>query len=313
MRLKIPAKALLFGEYGVLSGGKALVCLLSNLFFDIEINIHAHINNPDHDDTKNTHITIKSTFFKNGVCEFDLHANSTDRSITNTSQESEHNQEKTFFENTLIPWIETLKNHNIEIVIHQSFPPDLGFGSSSALITALCYALFVHMYGYHPKITDEQLWKKIRETLHCVQGTASGYDVGVQLAHVIESHKNTSNIQSQSVKKSFWIYQNQHETIVPQITPWQILNEQTDLSWLGGFVRTNVYSDTKKVLKSFSKFSAQEKSFFMTQHANIAEQFLKCPNQKTLITCMNQSVELAKQQNIFCGMKSLPFREWKNT
>lgn len=310
MRLKIPAKALLFGEYGVLAGGRALVRLLPHLFFDIEINIKKrseHIKNSA--SNTSTYVYVKSDFFKQGFCEFSLNAQTINR-----IDASEQNPEQKFFENILMPWSDELKNHDMMICIHDSFAPDLGFGSSSSILTALSYTLFVHFYDSKPQITDENLWEKVRTSLSYTQGTASGYDVGVQLAHVIANMTNKKD--TDILQTSFWIYKNQSHTIVPHIEQWHAFDNTSNLNWLGSFVKTNIYSDTKKVLKKFSTLSEHEKVFFMTEHAKIAEEFLNSPNQDTLIKCMNRSVALAKKQGIYCEtdmtkeliLKNIPFK-----
>lgn len=323
MRVKIPAKAMLFGEYGVLAGGKALVCLLPNIFFDIEIDTKSlslkneTLSSESVSEFEHTHIFVKSDFFKNGFCDFYLKSEqilSSDSAVSSRGLIA-GSSESTFFKNALTPWAEHLKSCKINITIHQSFPPDLGFGSSSSIITALSYALFCFVYEHAPTITDECLWTKIRDSLRFAQGTASGYDVGVQMAHVIESHnKNDSKVQTN--KPSFWIYQNQSTTHVPHIQLWTQLDHEPHLSWLGCFVKTEIYSDTKKAVKTFTNLSQDDKTFFMTEHTKIAETFLHSPNKETLIKCMDQSITLAKQQDIFVETeltqtlisKNIPFK-----
>lgn len=295
LNLKVPAKALLFGEYGVLYDGKALVCLLPNMFFDIGIDVVRHAED---DGFHNTHVVVKSDFFENGLHEFVLN-----NSTLDACRAKEEKKGSLFFERILLPWSEHLQNCKLVITIHQSFPMDLGFGSSSAIIAAISYALFVFVNNCQPDIENEFLWKKIRGSLREIQSMASGYDVGVQLAGVIP--RLDRGIQPQP---SFWIYQNQKNTRVPNIKPWTLPSAPLSDDGIGiakewgCFVKTNVYSDTAKAVKKFSEYTEAEKSFFVDEHKKIAETFLSAPHRDSLVACMNQSVELAKKQGILADI-----------
>ena len=61
IELNIPAKALLFGEYGLLYGGKGVGCVLPSINFEVHVCIT---------DSHETRVIVESRFFEAGKEEF---------------------------------------------------------------------------------------------------------------------------------------------------------------------------------------------------------------------------------------------------
>lgn len=264
--LNIPAKALLFGEYGLLYGGEGVGCVLPSINFEVQINIT---------DSHESRVIVESRFFEAGKEEFEFSTPAPDR----------------YFYKALLPWKEHLKNKLLYIRVKKSFSPSLGFGSSASMITAISFALTQFVTGKPPSLTSPYLWKYIRQSLENIQGISSGYDVGIQLAYLTSTNGsvawNTNNL--------FWIYQNTN-TLVPSLK--QLKLDENLISQLGCFIKTHIYSDTKKVLKKFSEFSAEEKQNFANQHTKIAQAFLENPTFEQIKSCMDASRNVSSQQQI---------------
>ncbi len=264
--LNIPAKALLFGEYGLLYKGVGVGCVLPNINFEVQIQIK---------DSHESRVIVESRFFEGGKDEFVF---------------EEKNQDRYFYK-ALLPWQKHLENKLLYIKVKKSFSPSLGFGSSAAMITAISYALTQYVTGKKPSLSSPYLWSYIRQSLKNVQGISSGYDVGLQLAYLLNSKGsvtwNTNNL--------FWTFQNT-DTAVPKITPLSL--EQDLIPQLGCFIKTHVYSDTTKVLGSFASLSEENKKHYSSEHTKIAESFLQNPNFENLIQCMQTSRVVSAEQKI---------------
>ena len=139
--LCIPAKAILFGEYGVLYGGKAVAVT----FFDHCFNISLKIKRLE----ENSSIKIKSDFFSNQNIQFSIHDNN----------ENKNNDPNIFFFSNLIkPWNSYLENCELNIEIQKSFSPSLGFGSSSALIAGISAGLWELIYQNKEYLNKIEFW-----------------------------------------------------------------------------------------------------------------------------------------------------------
>jgi mevalonate kinase len=270
LHLSIPAKALLFGEYGVLYSGKAIAATFFNTYFHINIHIQKV--------TQDESISIKSDFFPNKIIQFQ-------RSFLNDKMISLRDRNIFFFFNLLKPWYESLKSYKLEIHIEKSFHPSLGFGSSSALIAGISRGLWQLIYNNEEYLTHALFWKKIRESIKNIQGNGSGYDIAVQLIASQENHINQ--------KLNLWVFQNNKESDIPYIEKLISIDNITNF---GCFISTNIYSDTTKAIKTFQ--IEKNKLNYAKQHSEIANWFLLNQTLENLKIGMEKSLKIAKQQGI---------------
>lgn len=270
LHLSIPAKALLFGEYGVLYGGKAIAVTFFSNCFHISIKIQKI--------TEDETVTVQSEFFPRKFIQFPIHE------LSNNSF-SKNDTNIFFFGNLLRPWKKVLKSCKLEIYIEKSYPPALGFGSSSALIAGVSRGLWELIYQNKEYLNSPLFWKNIRDSIKNIQGNGSGYDVAVQLA--------ASQNNPLDNKTKLWIFQNKKESPIPSIQSF-IPNE--DISKYGCFLSTNIYSNTTQAIKMFQ--NEKNKLDFAKKHTSLANWFLLNHSVEDLKIGMEKSLKIANQQRI---------------
>lgn len=271
VQIYTPAKALLFGEYGVLLGGKAIVVTFFDFYFHVSLTLKQQV-------ALNS-IIVKSKFFENEILQFSL----TSSNSLNTIKD---NKNLFFFFQLLQPWQEHLNNYQLEIEILHSYSPALGFGSSSAIIASVSKGLWQLFYNNTEKFLESSLfWEKVRQSLLNIQTSGSCYDVAVQLA---ASHNNRTK---QPTK--LWLFQNQKNSCIPKIEPFSI---NIPIKNLGCFIATQIYSETTHALKIFSQDA--KKLDYATKHSAIANKFQDCKNLQEVAALLDNSLALSKEQNI---------------
>ncbi|WP_186645740.1 hypothetical protein [Fluviispira vulneris] len=263
----VPAKAMLFGEYGVLYSGRAIALTFYQHTFHIDIHLQ-----PTQSDGK---VTVKSSFFTENPLEFKL----------TESLNSKDNRDLNFFKNLLFPWKQNLQNKDLQIEIKNSFNPDLGFGSSSALIAGISKGLWLLLFNEKDFMNNEEFWKAVRESLNCIQGSGSCYDVAVQLA------ASQENIPFD--KTQLWLFQNRQESSIPIIENFTLSDS---IENYGFFIKTRVYSDTSKIVKGFQSQENREKH--ASEHALLADKFIEDSSLLNTIYLMKMSLEIAQRQNL---------------
>ncbi|WP_158996894.1 hypothetical protein [Pigmentibacter ruber] len=269
VNVKIPAKAMLFGEYGVLNHGKAIAVTFDQYFFKFNIKVSSNFKD-------SSLIKIKSDFFSSKEIEF---------SSKELELKTPLDKKTLFFIKLLQPWYCYIKNRNIEISILNSYSPSLGFGSSSAIISGIAVAFNSIFLDNKPIFSNPIFWKNIRQSIINVQGKGSGYDVAVQLAHYLS--------QSENEPIQFWVFQNQEDSEIPNITKFK---PKDDINLYGCFLKTNIYSDTKKAIYIFSQDNKKEE--FANSHTKLAESFINDSSIKNLNYLMKSAQVIASKQNI---------------
>lgn len=280
LEIKIPAKALLFGEYGVLNNGKAIAISFNHYFFHMSFRI-------ENSEQNNAKINIISDFFRDKKVSF-----STDELLKPSIQDSNI----LFFINLLQPWSNFLESKNLTIKIFNSYSPQLGFGSSSALIAGTSYAFNKLFLNDKEIFLNEDLWFKIRQSIKNIQQKGSGYDVAIQLA-AIQTQSNVNN------NVSFWQFQNKQYSVIPEVTKF---TPTENTHSYGCFIKTNIYSDTKKAIQSF--MSNMEKETFAHLQMQLVENFIMNSRLENVKQLMNKSLNLATLQKIIPDNSS-SFRE----
>jgi mevalonate kinase len=280
-QLTVPAKGLLFGEYGVLLGYPAIAVT----FFDPHFEIYFQLL----DTPSKSEIIIESDFFASGFFSFSYD----DIPVEN------------FFYQLMLPWRNYLLQKKLKIEIKKSYPSSLGFGSSSALIAALNLFLFRYFFieNKNPNLNENILdnknfWSFIRHSIQSVQGKGSGYDVAVQLYA----------LQNSSVNFTVWEFQNINNNDIPKVKKLQIPNHL--LSQYGCFLKTNIYSDTKKILAKH--FTSNDKESFSQKNGLLAQQYLNdysIDNLKNLMLDSQNLFPLFDDLSIYKEkLKGIPFK-----
>jgi len=262
----VPAKAMLFGEYAVLQNFPAVAVTLTKHHFIIRVSLSPKGNST---------VNVKSAYFPSGEFHFSL---------------KENNNE--FFANLLLPWKKYLSEFNISIEILKSFDKNLGFGSSSAIISAVSLSLYEYFFGIKNCLQDEMFWKYVRQSIAQIQGKGSGYDVGVQLAAILHAEQSLC----------CWSFQNKTNTSVPIIKKLNIPPEV--LKQYGCFLKTHVYANTKKLL------STTINSEFIKTSGEFAKSFLQnysVQNLQILMSSQNYN-SVDELQKIITKLNGIMFK-----
>ena len=282
MIVKVPAKAMLFGEYGVLYGFPSVAITFYNYFFEIRLDIQP---------SEIPNVFVQSSFFAEGSIQFTLFEKPKESSL--------------FFYHLLFPWKEELKAYSVLIEVVSSFSSSLGFGSSSALIAGCSYLLSQFF-----KTPPHDMWLKAQNSLRQIQGKGSGYDVAVQLGALFLGEKRDVR---------FWIYTSSsignnkieealnHKEIsieediflkrIDYAIPLRFLSYPGDSSQLGCFVFSGLYSNTVKSLLQFE--GEERKEHWAALHGEIAQDFIQNPTLENLSVLMKKSLSFAKEQELF--------------
>jgi hypothetical protein len=277
-RVTVPAKAMLFGEYGVLKGGPAVAVSLPQFVFVCEFEF---LKRRD----EKFALCVESEFLPNGKLSVALSDFDTPSQFLS--------RDARFFAGACAPWKELFDNYFVEMKVLRSFAPSLGFGSSSALIAAI-HRTFARVVGGAAGFFDEKIfWQRIFDSLNRVQGGGSGYDVAVQ-SRALWFHD-----QEQCSSVRAWRYDRCEE--VPSLGELCI----PDLSDFGFFLASHVYSDTSHAIKTCAR-----ETRFLDGHAHIAQAFLENPGSGALVDLMSQSRSLAREQGILPSVNNgTPFAE----
>jgi mevalonate kinase len=264
--ITVPAKGMLFGEYGVLHGFPAITALFSPPHFHIQLSWQR---------SSQPTVRVKSDFFSS-------------REIVFSPKDplAPQEQEAVFFYQLLHPWRAELSRHSVDIEILHSFSPSLGFGSSSALIAGISTAFFGF---YHPQkqdpLSSPLFWQKISESIQATQGKGSGYDVASQAFALVHKQKN-----------ALLSYEPAHANEnhgVPQINVVPLSLQE--IKKMGCFVKTGIYAETKAILQK--QIDSQKK--FAHQHGTLAQRFLTQPHPEYLKFLLNDAKEIALAQGLF--------------
>ncbi len=291
--VKVPAKGMLFGEYGVLSGYPAVAVTFPECHFQIDFEWHNA--SPDR-----PALEVESAFLPENSLhiqtEFlnELQRMKVQNDVPFLRHLYPHSlRHQCFFTALLFPYLHLFQTHSLKVCIRNSFAPELGFGSSSALLAAFHQVL----YGAHEKgceksfaqdgnflqdmLSSENFWHKIWTSLAMAQGGGSGYDVACQLA------------AGQSAGTQMWVYE---KGLVPKIRqiPHVQAGKKIDL---GVFLATGICSDTALEIQNFRK-NALKSADFSKRHGKIALDFLENPCNEVLPELMRRSREISFEQGI---------------
>lgn len=240
---------MLFGEYGVLRGGRAAVVGLPSHRFEVAFEF-SHSEHPQ--------VKFSSEFLKNTIV---LDGNEIEHLLWEGGDNELRN-----LACYLHGFRDALQGFALHARVRRSFEPELGFGTSSALLTAFQWALC----QWSSAAGDPE---RLYAALQLLQGRGSGYDVAVQTwcvehsepksAPVLLSFENKAKDKSGDTALSF----------MPRVEPVAV--QSSELRGLGCFVSTGVHSETRKVLNEESRH-ARSPAFYDFQKS-WAESFLREP------------------------------------
>jgi mevalonate kinase len=275
--LEVPAKAMLFGEYGVLHGGGAVAALLPSHCFRIEFQLSDEIHSSD------SGVEVESRFFNESVWL----PSAMIQNFSLLPKDSESRKISCYVSG----FADQLKKRKLKVRVLGSFSSSLGFGSSSALIVAFQKALahfFGAMNGVSSSRSDIADPEKLYQALLDLQGKGSGYDVAVQ-SWAVEQKKLLSPAVTFFRNKAF-----AERRFAPEVSEIDI--PPSELKRLGCLVRTGVTSDTTRVLKSTA--ALQNNIDFCAAQSLFAEQFRNSPTAENAIDLCRKSALTAQQTGL---------------
>ncbi|NBX15895.1 MAG: hypothetical protein EBR09_00865 [Proteobacteria bacterium] len=268
--VKVPAKAMLFGEYGVLRGGAAVTAILPAHSFRVGFTL------TDAHETADCGIEFESALFSESVVvQAELLGNP-----ECFPANSDHRKLCCY----VTGFADRLKNKKLKVRVLESYSPALGFGSSSALIVAFQRALGYFFNTPENDVTPQNLYRSLLN----LQGKGSGYDVAAQSWAVAQDQTDSPRVT---------YFRNTGFAggeFVPEVN--QIPVSLSELKKLGCFVRTGVLSDTTAILKQTSQL--QNLNEFCALQSECASRFLSMPTAENAAELCRRSAVSAQQAGL---------------
>lgn len=271
--VEVPAKAMLFGEYGVLQGGSAVVFLIDSIRKKVRFEL------TDSCGVDEAVCIFESAFFENPVTikKDDL------RRLPTEQSESEGRNLSCY----LNGFFEFLDHRMLSAQVMECFSPSLGFGSSSALLVAFQMALsrFTSDADHESELLTSEYWERIYRALLLLQRKGSGYDVATQSWAVARNECGRSRVVQFS--NPAWMVQEFH----PQVQ--EISLSDAELGQLGCFVKTGVRSDTRSVLQTVARKNWPAE--FYLRQARWAQEFIAHPSVQSARDLCRESATWARR------------------
>lgn len=306
--LRVPGKAMLFGEYGALMCGTVAAVACGSVFFEIEVTLDTSILPGV--------CIVESSFLDSGSLLLDF--NQID------FQFSEMSTQHSFFKAIVLPWkkeIVDLKS-GIRIQVLKSFSPSLGLGSSSAILAAVHFAFSKLILGNTNCVDFKELsesktfaiensfWNKAMQSLHLMQGKGSGYDVAVQLAsmQIVDSaNGNVAQITPHShdllfkYRLNYWLNsadKNQFISPFLSLIPVSTIRKTNLLKStpMGFLLGSGIYSSTTQALKTHKSAN------FMIANSQLAADFFE--GKRPLCELMAESRQLSLAEGLWGNIDS---------
>jgi len=162
--------------------------------------------------------------------------------------------------------------------ILKCFDKSLGFGSSSAIISAI--NLFLKEVF---NLSESEMWNNIRTTIKLLQDIGSGYDIALQIKNAVTN--------SFPPKKQTGIWKFQNKNLIPFLSALDIHGD------FGAILKTGFYSETHEILSNFNK-SLKKNYIFAQKNAILAESFLKNHSKNNIAQLINESLKLQKEHKL---------------
>ena len=276
--VSVPGKALLFGEYGVMRGGAAVVVTLPAYRMGLNFSFVAPESKTDA-----VHRFV-SAFLPEAL---HLAAHEFETIVAEDAETELRN-----FACYLSGFREFLTEHSVSAEVLSSFPPSLGFGSSSALLSCFHIALAKKIFG---KSGPDQLeifgyWQRLYDALILLQGRGSGYDVAVQTWAALNSVPAQKALILSYKNKAYGLHQERLNFFEPEVSP--VFMDEMQRRLLGCFVETGVRSDTRAVLNKTMRGALPD--VFFAAHQEFARQFLLEPTSETAARLCREASALAQ-------------------
>jgi len=277
--ISVPGKALLFGEYGVMRGGDAVVVTLPEFRMALDFSFASGEEDASHQ--------FASDFLSGSI---HLKSNQIEEFLA-----LETNDERRNFACYLSGFRAHLVGVSVAAEVVASFSPSLGFGSSSALLACFHIALAEQFFAQSgmAQVGIDKYWQRLFDSLLRLQGRGSGYDVAVQVWSALhfptQSHARVLQFKNKGYSSALNL-----NSFEPEISSLSI--GQTELRRLGCFVETGVRSDTRSVLKNTLRKELPER-FFEAQTA-LARQFLQDPTSLRAAQLCREAAALALRADL---------------
>ncbi|MEN9824363.1 MAG: hypothetical protein RI953_108 [Pseudomonadota bacterium] len=279
LSLSVPGKGMLFGEYGVMSGGVAAVAALHTRRMSLDFTVCP---------SAKSEVIFQSDFLAGSVI---VEPSQTARLLESTERSEQRN-----LACYVAGWEAWLADKKLLVRVTESFSPELGFGSSSALLVAFQMALFrlskqpADSRSLIEPTPDTDFWQRIHAALIRLQRKGSGYDLGIQTAAL---HMPIQSGESASL----FGFRNQgfnRNVFAPEVKPIALTN--SELSLLGCFVQSGVRSDTRAVLAETQKI--QNSNEFCSRQDEWARSFCSEPTFKNARRMCLEASKLALEYGL---------------
>ena len=256
MSVSVPAKAMLFGEYGVLRGGGAVTALLQTHTMKLDFQLSQPVAGAEcgvlfESDYLNAPLSIPASKLE---------------SFLNSESDSEPRNLACYVSG----FEELLSRTHLSARVVESFSPQLGFGTSSALLVAFQTALerfAANSLNWQPDTSQHLYWDRLYRALHLLQKKGSGYDVATQSWALNQARASAAHV---AFFKNNAASGNGFSPLISEVPLPTV-----ELTQLGCFVQTGVRSDTRRVLQATS--ASQKLDEFCALQSRWAEDFVAHP------------------------------------
>lgn len=257
--VSVPGKALLFGEYGVMRGGEAVAVCLPNFKMSVDFSFTEAKAEPLY--------SLASDYLRRTIV--------VQQSKLGQFLESAEANEERNLACYLSGFSEFLQCVTLSAKVSREFAPSLGFGSSSALLSAFHIALAERFFSSNlaAQLSNSEFWRPLYTSLMSLQeGRGSGYDVALQTWAALNCKQEFAPTVLR-FRDAAYGQAGERAVFSPEISV--VPMSATELGHMGCFVESGVRSETRRVLQNMEKGKIE--SGFYEQQKSFAKRFLAEP------------------------------------
>ena len=284
--VSVPGKALLFGEYGVMRGGEAVAVCLPNFKMSVDFSFREDKVEPSY--------SLSSDYLSRTIV--------VERNKLGQLLESVEANEERNLACYLSGFSEFLQCVTLSANVSREFSPSLGFGSSSALLSAFHIALAERFFSPNliEQLSYSEFWSPLYKSLMRLQGRGSGYDIALQTWAALNCKQEFAPTVL-SFRDAAYGQATERAMFSPEISV--VPMSAAEMAGMGCFVESGVRSETRRVLQNMEKKKIE--SAFYEQQTSFAKRFLAEPVLDNVTRLCREASNLALSYGLLPATDSL--------